>query len=447
MSQLQGSYGKVYVRYGRATKYVNKYRIKKGTNNTTTKFESTSVKEMNALSSLPLMGGLLHSIGIFGAGDNFGIVTKYSGRTLKKWVTKNSEVDDRIKKLPNILFQLLNILKVLEDLKVVHGDMKPDNILINDEGVITLIDFGGFIFDTTIIPVSRNREGFNMCTYWFSSPEMLSLKYKNNNISHKHDIFSLGLIMKFLLLGKYTKDEDLFITVAEKNGNERYDIDVNILAGVPDQLSKLITDMLIINADNRPSASTLLESDIFENMVPSLISTYSPFDYGILQNCNYKISRGKVVEWMYKVCEKCKVLYLLVLAVRIFDRSTYYSYHLVNDDLIAYGMASLIISDSILQLSYFTMEYMMLSCTDMKKDIKEVVCLILNKLNYKVYERTFDYYLRSSSENIDYNIVKEMLMNTDISELSHQLQVNKYYELKQKEELKKESIPMVIFHE
>ncbi|KAI3824897.1 hypothetical protein L1987_06370 [Smallanthus sonchifolius] len=117
------------------------------------------------------------------------IVSEYvKGGSLRSYLLKNHD-----KKLPmKIVFQFaLDIAKGLSYLhskKIIHFDVKPDNILIDDEYKLKLVDFGGSVF-------SPFWGLFLMCgengTRGYMAPEILRRKL----CGHKCDVYSFGICL------------------------------------------------------------------------------------------------------------------------------------------------------------------------------------------------------------------------------------------------------------
>lgn len=91
----------------------------------------------------------------------------------------------------------IDMLKALyychEIAKVIHRDIKPDNIMLNHNDEAVLIDFGVSCQDEDLIES-------NMGTYMLFSPEMFGKEKVNGE---KSDIWALGMTFYFLLTGDY----------------------------------------------------------------------------------------------------------------------------------------------------------------------------------------------------------------------------------------------------
>ncbi|KAG8815449.1 hypothetical protein FRC18_001496 [Serendipita sp. 400] len=118
-----------------------------------------------------------------------------------------------------------------QDPPIIHGDLKPNNILIDDEGVARLCDFG-------LARLSKDGEatitGTIMCTHRYAAPELYFPKYRFGKVieTTRTDIYSLACVTyQFLYLRRpYAdkKDSDTphsaYRPPAEKSRESRHPI-------------------------------------------------------------------------------------------------------------------------------------------------------------------------------------------------------------------------------
>eukprot|EP00828_Plagiopyla_frontata_P030480 TRINITY_DN3969_c0_g1_i5.p1 TRINITY_DN3969_c0_g1~~TRINITY_DN3969_c0_g1_i5.p1 ORF type:complete len:580 (-),score=90.97 TRINITY_DN3969_c0_g1_i5:66-1805(-) len=118
---------------------------------------------------------------------------------LEKHLERNPETSEQ--EAIEILQQLMNGFKALHEISVVHRDIKPQNIFIN-RGVFKLGDFGFSRQSTNEgkIQVSHQMYG----TPAFMAPELMS--YNISAYNSKVDIWSLGVLMFYIMFRKYPFD-------------------------------------------------------------------------------------------------------------------------------------------------------------------------------------------------------------------------------------------------
>lgn len=147
-------------------------------------------------------------------------------------------------------------LRVLHMLEIVHGDLKPDNILIRrtDKGayVAKLIDFDSSYFSGN--PPKDPEKVVGDQTYY--SPELekyitgdTSVKY--SDLQLKSDIFALGVIFSQYLTGQLPLNIPEGSTASNAINNGKV-LKLAKRKEFPSKLDKLINAMLSENIENRP---------------------------------------------------------------------------------------------------------------------------------------------------------------------------------------------------
>lgn len=115
------------------------------------------------------------------------LVFEYADQDLKKALDDRERGFDPIT-CRSYLFQLIRGIAYCHQHRVLHRDLKPQNILINRDGVLKLADFG--LARAFGIPVRSYTH--EVVTLWYRAPDVLmgSRKY-----STSVDIWSIGCIM------------------------------------------------------------------------------------------------------------------------------------------------------------------------------------------------------------------------------------------------------------
>ena len=166
-----------------------------------------------------------------------------------------------------ITFQLLQNMKNLKNLSVVHGDLNPENILLTSNLSIYISDFASF--KPTII----NIDDIASYTYYFGSNDNTNLKgfylaperiveKGNNNITTGEktfamDVFSLGVIIAELFIEKNIFTFPLMVNY--KKGNKKlFDIEEYLKKIKNKKIKDLIYKMIKINPEERISIEEAL---------------------------------------------------------------------------------------------------------------------------------------------------------------------------------------------
>ena len=113
------------------------------------------------------------------------LVFEYLDQDLKKYLDSSDGLDAHT--IQSSLFQLLRGIAFCHDRRVLHRDLKPQNLLINKDGELKLADFG--LARAFGIPVRSYTH--EVVTLWYRAPDVLmgSRKY-----STPVDLWSVGCI-------------------------------------------------------------------------------------------------------------------------------------------------------------------------------------------------------------------------------------------------------------
>jgi tousled-like kinase len=142
--------------------------------------------------------------GHFYIDDNtVAMVMEYcAGGDLAAFIRKRGKLPEKEARL--ILIQVLEGLLALrsKDSTVVHYDLKPANILFNEEGVVKLTDFGlSKIVEPDEVTFELTSQGPG--TYYYAAPEtFLRVRGEPLRISQSVDTWSLGIIYYEMLFGQ-----------------------------------------------------------------------------------------------------------------------------------------------------------------------------------------------------------------------------------------------------
>ena len=188
-----------------------------------------------------------------------------------------------------IMYQLFSCIKFIHDNGIAHRDIKPENIIVVDDKnlSIKLIDFSSCEIFSELKQETNRRIG----TPSYVSPEVIN----GENYSYECDIWSLGVLMFFLLSGKLPFDgitpNDIFNSIKNKkiSFNEKIWNDVSLEA------KNLIKCMLIKDKNKRININQILDSSWVSNglIKYNIKSTLHNKDYCL---SNLKNNLKKMIE-------------------------------------------------------------------------------------------------------------------------------------------------------
>lgn len=125
------------------------------------------------------------------------ILTEYiEGQTLRQWM--HDHLHPTLTEVRDIIEQITTGLRAFHRMEMIHQDLKPENIIIDEMGTVKIVDFGSTKI-AGIEEITTPIERLSLLgTESYTAPEYLQ-GYKGSNRS---DIFSLGIIAYEMLTGK-----------------------------------------------------------------------------------------------------------------------------------------------------------------------------------------------------------------------------------------------------
>lgn len=93
-----------------------------------------------------------------------------------------------------IIYALCDALDFLHKNKIIHKDLKPENIMIDNNGNVKLIDFDA----ARVYKHYQCKDTRIMGTTGYAAPE----QYGTNQTDERTDIYSLGVLMNVMLTGE-----------------------------------------------------------------------------------------------------------------------------------------------------------------------------------------------------------------------------------------------------
>jgi len=216
----------------------------------------------------------LNIVRIYDAGifeNKYFIVMEYiEGKTIKDLIGEQGKID--IEKAVKIILQITDALSYAHDHGVIHRDVKPSNIIIEDKtGKSYITDFG---IAKAVSGTKLTQTGVSLGTPEYMSPEQFSEK---GSIDQRTDIYSLGIVFYEMLTGDIPFKGDTPLGVAFKHVNTPPPHPRIINPSISPYLEKIILKMLAKDVDDRYKSMDDLIKDLsyFKNKDYEKISALS----------------------------------------------------------------------------------------------------------------------------------------------------------------------------
>ena len=180
----EGTYGVVYKCQNKETKkYVALKKIR--LENEDEGMPSTAIREISILKQLN-HPNIVNLIDLIHGEKKLYLVFEFLNHDLKKYLNlNNGPLEPKIVK--SYLYQILLAIKYCHSKRILHRDLKPQNLLIDKNGIIKVGDFG--LARAFGIPIKTLTH--EILTLWYRAPEIL---LGQKEYSTPIDIWSIGLI-------------------------------------------------------------------------------------------------------------------------------------------------------------------------------------------------------------------------------------------------------------
>ena len=155
----------------------------------------------------------------------------------------------------NIAIQIASALETAHKNNIVHRDIKPHTIIITEDGIAKVTDFGiaKAVSNSTITAF-----GSTMGSVHYFSPEHARGGYTDS----KSDLYSLGVVMYEMLTGRVPFDADTPVSVALKHMQEEPVPPIDINPKIPHAINDIILKAMRKDTTLRYQSATEMLSDL-----------------------------------------------------------------------------------------------------------------------------------------------------------------------------------------
>lgn len=162
---------------------------------------------------------------------NYIVMELVDGKTLKEYIRENAPLSTEA--TLKISIQIAKALECAHKNKIIHRDIKPHNILINEDEVIKVTDFG-IAKATSSDTITHTNKVIGSAHYF--SPEQA----KGKIVDNRTDIYSFGIVIYEMLTGRVPFDGESAVAVALKHIQDTIVPPKVLVPGVPDSLNNLV---------------------------------------------------------------------------------------------------------------------------------------------------------------------------------------------------------------
>ena len=192
--------------------------------------------------------GLQHPnvVGVYDRGAYDGtyyIAMEYlPGRTLKRLIRDEAPLDPV--RAIDITIQILKAARFAHHHGVIHRDLKPHNVIVDDSGHVKVTDFGIARAGAS----DMTETGSILGTAQYLSPEQA----QGHAVSSSSDLYAIGVVLYEMLTGRVPFDAEQAVTIAIKHVSEAPTAPTAINPRIPPELEQVVMWAMNKNPADRP---------------------------------------------------------------------------------------------------------------------------------------------------------------------------------------------------
>ena len=282
-------------------------------------------------------------VSVYDVGQEYNIyyivMELIQGKTLKQIIEEDGHLS--WKWAVNIAIQIASALEMAHKNNIIHRDIKPHNIMITEDGVAKVTDFGiaKAVSNSTITAF-----GTTLGSVHYFSPEHARGGYTDS----KSDLYSLGVVMYEMVTGKVPFDADTPVSIALKHMQEEPVPPIKVNKEIPFAVNQIILKAMKKDPNERYQNASEMIKDLnialkrpeggfveernFEDSFTRRIPTVNVSDNrnGNIKSDNEEEKpKGKIATFFYNH-PKTKVASIIALFVLIFAATLVITLTVIN---------------------------------------------------------------------------------------------------------------------
>lgn len=187
-------------------------------------------------------------------GELHYIVMEYiKGKTLKQYIQENAPISSA--KSVQIMKQLTSAIAHAHENGIIHRDIKPQNILMDENGNVKVTDFG---IAMTLSATSFTQTNSVLGTVHYLSPEQA----RGGTATKQSDIYALGIVLYELLTGELPFSGESAVSIALKHLQSETPSVRSIDATIPQSLENVVLKATAKNPLHRYQSVVEMHRDL-----------------------------------------------------------------------------------------------------------------------------------------------------------------------------------------
>ena len=188
------------------------------------------------------------------------LVMEYiKGKTLRDILKMNGALSQR--DAEQVMLGVLNALEYSHHMGIIHRDIKPGNIMISEQGLVKVMDFGiARALDDSATTMTQSQGVVGTAQYL--SPEQA----RGEQVDMRSDLYSAGCVLYEMLTGRPPFTGDSAVAIAYQHVSEVATPLSTLVPGIPVMWDKICAKAMAKDRQNRYSTAAEFKNDILAFM-------------------------------------------------------------------------------------------------------------------------------------------------------------------------------------
>ncbi|WEV46707.1 Stk1 family PASTA domain-containing Ser/Thr kinase [Bifidobacterium sp. ESL0690] len=188
------------------------------------------------------------------------IVMEYvKGQTLRDIIKANGPLSQR--DAEQVMLGVLNALDYSHRMGIIHRDIKPGNIMISEQGMVKVMDFGiARALDDSVATMTQSQGVVGTAQYL--SPEQA----RGEAVDMRSDLYSAGCVLYEMLTGRAPFTGDSAVAIAYQHVSEVATPPSAIVPGLPKMWDQICAKAMAKDRQNRYATASEFRNDILTYM-------------------------------------------------------------------------------------------------------------------------------------------------------------------------------------